>query len=73
VGLNFEVQNLATILFFLGGGTPWVLEIELETFVVTCMLDANGRHRPLNPISVLVFYVEEEEEEAEAVELQWKT
>jgi hypothetical protein len=35
------------------------------------MLDANGRHRPLNPTSVLVSYVKEEEEEA--VELQWKT
>jgi hypothetical protein len=68
VALNFEVQILATILLFLGGGRPWVLEIELETFVVTCMLQANGRHRPLNPINVLVFYVKEEEEEA--VELQ---
>jgi hypothetical protein len=38
------------------------------------MLDANGRHRLLNPTSVLVSYVkEEEEEEEEAVELQWKT
>jgi len=74
VGLNFEAQILATILFFLGGGRPWVLEIELETFVVTCMLDGNGRHRHLNPTSVLVSYVEEEEEEEEeAVELQWKT
>jgi hypothetical protein len=36
------------------------------------MLDGNGRHRPLNPTSVLVSYVEEEEEE-EAVELQWNT
>ncbi len=54
------------------GGRPWVLEIELETFVVTCMLDGNGRHRPLNPTTVLVFYVQDEEEE-EAVALQWKT